>query len=60
MSIPSTKGVPISGIDNVEVGQSISSGDTPIGSVEVIIWYSLGSHRSTSITGIPVASSRNL
>ena len=47
-------------IDNVEVGQSISSGDTPIGSVEVIIWYSLGSHRSTSITGIPVASSRNL
>lgn len=60
MSIWRTKLVPISGKERVPVLQSISSAVTPKGSGDVKSLMTSSSLVETSITGIPVNSSRYL
>ena len=57
-SIWQTNEVPISGIDSVPVFQAMSSSVTPSGSGLVQRRMICGSQTSTSITGIPVKSSK--
>ena len=60
ISIPRTKGVPISGIASVPVSQSISSGLTPNASVEVHRLITFSSPGNISTVFLPVISSRCL
>ena len=54
MSIPCTNPVPISGMPSVPIGERISAGVAPSGSVEVKSLYTSGSFMGTSMTLVPV------